>query len=283
MSSSAASCTSTRADELLVTNSTRCPRARRAATASTEPAIGCVCQPHDTIEIAQHHTGFDRIVIEGGVLMVWLVHTWPCWHARCQPVGVPRFEPFAALRYSVDHLGVERLDDVVAPPYDVLSATDIDSLLARHEHNIVAIDVPLDRDGPDRYNVAARRMATWIRDGVLVRDAAPSLTLYRMEFTDETGRRRQTVGVIGALEVVDEGADGVLPHERTTPKAKTDRLDLTRATRCNLSPVWGLSLTAGLSELLQDPGERGRQLHRRERCRARCREDRRPAPAGSDL
>ncbi len=76
-----------------------------------------------------------------------------------------------------------------------------------------------------------------------------------MEFTDESGRRRRTVGVIGALEVVDEGADGVLPHERTTPKAKTDRLDLTRATRCNLSPVWGLSLTAGLSDLLREPAE----------------------------
>jgi uncharacterized protein (DUF1015 family) len=60
---------------------------------------------------------------------------------------------------------------------------------------------------------------------------------------------------MGALEVVDEGASGVLPHERTTPKAKTDRLDLTRSTRCNLSPVWGLSLTAGLSDLLVEPGE----------------------------
>jgi uncharacterized protein (DUF1015 family) len=47
----------------------------------------------------------------------------------------------------------------------------------------------------------------------------------------------------------------VLPHERTTPKAKTDRLDLTRATMTNLSPVWGLSLTAGLTELLRAPGE----------------------------
>jgi uncharacterized protein (DUF1015 family) len=81
------------------------------------------------------------------------------------------------------------------------------------------------------------------------------LTLYRVEFTDESGRPRRTVGVIGALEVVDEGADGVLPHERTTPKAKTDRLDLTRATQCNLSPIWGLSLTEGLSSLLAEPGD----------------------------
>ncbi|MBK5333202.1 MAG: DUF1015 domain-containing protein, partial [Ilumatobacteraceae bacterium] len=140
-------------------------------------------------------------------------------------------------------------------PYDVLSPADVDSLLKRHDHNIVAIDVPLDRDGPDRYELAAGRLVEWTQHGVMTREAAPSLTLYRMQFTDEAGRRRDTVGVIGALEVVDDGADGVLPHERTTPKAKTDRLDLTRATRCNLSPIWGLSLTDRLTDLLVEPAE----------------------------
>jgi uncharacterized protein (DUF1015 family) len=76
-----------------------------------------------------------------------------------------------------------------------------------------------------------------------------------MAFTTEAGTRRETVGVLGALEVVDLGAGGVLPHERTTPKATTDRLDLTRATEANLSPVWGLSLTAGLTDVLAAPGE----------------------------
>ena len=164
---------------------------------------------------------------------------------------MPRFEPFAALRYSAD----EPLDDVTAPPYDVLSTGDVETLLRRHRHNVVAVDVPLDRDGPQRYDIAGARIAEWIREGVLVRDPTPSLTLYRVEFIDEGGRRRHTVGVIGALEVVDEGSDGVLPHERTTPKAKTDRLDLTRATHCNMSPIWGLSLTPGLSRLLTEPGE----------------------------
>jgi uncharacterized protein (DUF1015 family) len=164
---------------------------------------------------------------------------------------VPRFEPFAALRYSAS----EPLDDVTAPPYDVLSVADVETLLRRHPHNIVAIDVPLDRDGPQRYDAAGRRLAEWVSDGVLVADESHSLTLYRMDFTDEAGRSRSTVGVIGALEVVDEGAGGVLPHERTTPKAKTDRLDLTRATQCNLSPIWGLSLSGGLTGLLESPGD----------------------------
>ncbi len=164
---------------------------------------------------------------------------------------VPRFEPFAALRFSPSL----SLDDVAAPPYDVLSDADVDVLLARHPRNIVAIDVPRDVDGDDRYALAATRLLEWVAEGTLVRDDVPSFTLYRMRFADEAGNPRETVGVLGALEVVDEGADGVLPHERTTPKAKSDRLDLTRATNTNLSPVWGLSLTSGLTDLLRGAAE----------------------------
>jgi uncharacterized protein (DUF1015 family) len=169
----------------------------------------------------------------------------------CKPGGVPRFEPFPALRYSPD----ESLDLVAAPPYDVLSERDVKDLLALDEHNIVAIDVPRESAGDGRYAEAAERLHRWIEDGVLVTDPGPTFTLYRMQFTDESGASRSTVGVVGALEVVDEGAGGVLPHERTTPTAKTDRLDLTIATEANLSPVWGLSLAAGLTDLLREPGE----------------------------
>ena len=164
---------------------------------------------------------------------------------------MPRFEPFHALRYRRDL----PLADVTAPPYDVLSAADVADLISRHPANIVLVDVPREEDGPARYDVAAEQLQAWRRDSVLVADEARTFTLYRMRFTDEAGNRRETVGVLGALEVVDDGGDGVLPHERTTPKAKTDRLDLTRATRSNLSPVWGLSLTAGLTELLTEPAE----------------------------
>ena len=163
---------------------------------------------------------------------------------------MPRFEPFPALRYAASDV-----TPLIAPPYDVLSDADLDELEARDPHNIVHVDVPRQRDGDGRYDAAASRLRTWIAEGVMVRDDEPSFTLYRMRFTDEAGRAREIVGVMGALEVVDEGAGGVLPHERTTPKASTDRLDLTRATEANLSPVWGLSLAAGLTGLLSAPGE----------------------------
>jgi uncharacterized protein (DUF1015 family) len=163
-------------------------------------------------------------------------------------VAVPAFRPFRALRYAVDDLGA-----VVAPPYDVLTEAEVLELTDRSEHNIVRVDVPL--HGEDRYARSAEVLRRWQDERVLRRDEKPSFTIYRMRFSDVTGAARDLAGVLGGLEVVDEGAGGVLPHERTTPKASTDRLDLTRATGTNLSPVWGLSLARGLTELLREPGE----------------------------
>ncbi len=163
---------------------------------------------------------------------------------------MPRFTPFPALRYCD-----RAIDDLIAPPYDVLSATDLDELGARSRFNITHVDVPRESQGAGRYVNAAATLGEWIDAGVLEYDESPTFTIYRMRFTDATGAIRDISGVLGGLEVVDEGAGGVLPHERVTPKASTDRLDLTRATRANLSPVWGLSLATGLTELLVEPGE----------------------------
>ena len=98
-------------------------------------------------------------------------------------------------------------------------------------------------------------MHAWLDEGILVYDSEPSFTIYRMRFTDSAGARRDITGVVGALEVVDLEGGGVLPHERTTAAASTDRLDLTRATAANLSPLWGLSLATGLTDVLAEPGE----------------------------
>jgi uncharacterized protein (DUF1015 family) len=163
---------------------------------------------------------------------------------------VPRFTPFPALRY-----GDRTIDELIAPPYDVLSPADIDALNARNRFNITHVDVPRESDGDQRYVAAAKVLRDWIDAGVMEFDDAPSFTIYRMRFTDAAGNARDIAGVLGGLEVVDEGAGGVLPHERVTPKASTDRLDLTRATRANMSPVWGLSLAEGLTELITEPGE----------------------------
>lgn len=158
---------------------------------------------------------------------------------------MPRFEPFRAIHYDLSILDPAV---VTAPPYDVISPSDREALCELSPSNVVRIDLPIDGDDP--YSVAAALFTEWRSTGVLVTDDEPSYVVYRMEAPDEDGIVRHTTGVIGAMELSRPGEGGILPHEFTTPKAKSDRLDLLRSTRANLSAVWGLSPASGLTELL---------------------------------
>jgi uncharacterized protein (DUF1015 family) len=161
---------------------------------------------------------------------------------------VARFDAFRGIRYDLDKV---RIDDVVAPPYDVVTPARRAELAARSPYSVVHIDQPDEQRGEAAYVDAATTFRQWQHDGILVRDAVPSLYVYRMDYDDERGRATRTIGVIGALEVSPASDGAVLPHEHTTPKAKTDRLSLIRATKANLSPIWGLSPVAGLTALLE--------------------------------
>ncbi|MCB1031688.1 MAG: DUF1015 domain-containing protein [Acidimicrobiales bacterium] len=165
------------------------------------------------------------------------------------------FSPFIALRYNTSRFTPE---EVTSPPYDVLSAKDREDLVARSEFNAVIVDLPLESDGEGRYAQAGKTLDAWLNDGVLVADDTPQLTAYRMTTLDDLGKTVATLGVIGALELSRPGEGQILPHEHTTPKAKSDRLDLLRGTATNLSAIWGLSLTHGLSDLIdvsRDPDQ----------------------------
>ena len=71
--------------------------------------------------------------------------------------AVPLLKPFRALRYDEGAAGP--LDDLVAPPYDVIGPEDIDRLLARSPWNAVRLVRP---DDPDE---AARLLADWQQRG----------------------------------------------------------------------------------------------------------------------
>jgi uncharacterized protein (DUF1015 family) len=161
---------------------------------------------------------------------------------------VPDFFPFPGVRYRPD-AAAARLEELTAPPYDVIDAEARARLESTHPMNAVHLILPRDQEPGDRYHRAARRFEDWQRQGVLAPDDS-RLYLYRMAFTDAAGRARVTTGVIGALALSPPGEGDVLPHERTMPKPRGDRLELLRATRANLDPVWMLSMAPGLSDLL---------------------------------
>ncbi|MDQ1361673.1 MAG: hypothetical protein QOJ44_2050 [Acidimicrobiaceae bacterium] len=157
---------------------------------------------------------------------------------------MPRFEPFPGLRYDIGRVDPNA---VIAPPYDVIEPPQRAALARRHSTNAVRVELPEQdtRSGLDRYQNAAHLLTEWQEEGKLLRDPIPSFYAYRMT---PPGGGAHTTGIIGALAMDADGSGDVLPHEETLPKPKSDRLDLLRATNANLSPIWGLSLTPGMSK-----------------------------------
>ncbi len=154
--------------------------------------------------------------------------------------------PIFATHYDLRVVG--SLDDVAAPPYDVIDAGQRAALLERSPYNAVAIDLPkpYDQTGPqetgdDPYARAAAAMDAWREAGALVTDSEPAIWAMTQDYTGPDGTARTRHGILARVRVEDFSAGQVLPHERTLPGPKQDRLDLTRATRHNLSPVFSLS------------------------------------------
>jgi uncharacterized protein (DUF1015 family) len=151
---------------------------------------------------------------------------------------VADIEPLCALHYDPARAG--DLTDLVSPPYDVIDAADRARLLERSPHNVVEIDLPQADDGEDPYAHAARTLARWRLDGVIVQDAEPALWALSQDYTGPDGRPRQRHGFFARVRVENYGAGRIRPHERTHPGPKEDRLRLTRATLANLSPIFAL-------------------------------------------
>jgi len=144
-------------------------------------------------------------------------------------------EPLRALHYDLERTG--GLQEVIAPPYDVISPEDRTELEARSPYNVVRIDLPV---GDDPYNVAAEQLATWRKQGVIVRDEQPAIWVLEQDYTGPDGALRQRRGFLARVRVEEYGPGRIRPHERTHPGPKEDRLNLTRATKANLSPIFSL-------------------------------------------
>ncbi len=146
-------------------------------------------------------------------------------------------KPLRSLRYDAAKAGP--LEDVIAPPYDVIDDELRAQLVARSPYNVVEIDLPRTDDG-DPYEHAAATMAKWQAEGVLIREDEPAVWALRQDYTGPDGRDLQRTGFLARVRVEEYGPGRIRPHERTHPGPKEDRLRLTRATRTNLSPIFSL-------------------------------------------
>jgi uncharacterized protein (DUF1015 family) len=150
---------------------------------------------------------------------------------------VAEVSPIQAVHYDLGR--VASLADVVAPPYDVIDDEQRAQLAARSPYNVVELDLPRDPGGGDPYEHAALLLAQWTQEGVLTREAEPTIWALEQDYTAPDGSRLTRRGFLARVKLAPYG-EGIRPHERTQPGPKEDRLRLTRATRHNLSPIFSL-------------------------------------------
>src|ERR1700736_6034129 len=129
--------------------------------------------------------------------------------------------PFRALRYSP---AAGPLEHLIAPPYDVLSPEERERYLALNPHNIVHLTLP------DSEAQAARELAAWQEEGVLVRDDEPAVWALSQTYVGPDGLERTRNGLVLTLRLEPYENGNVLPHERTHAGPKEGRLRLLRAT-----------------------------------------------------
>ncbi len=158
--------------------------------------------------------------------------------------------PLRGYRYHPDK--VSDLSAVVAPPYDQIDPETQERLYATNPCNIVRITFGRDEPGDDgernKYRRAREYLDRWIAERVFVRESEPAIYPYHQVYrvgTDTVTRR----GFI-ALGELSEYAEGVvLPHERTHPKPKEDRLRLLETTGADIGLLFMLTGDPG-GELL---------------------------------
>ncbi len=142
-------------------------------------------------------------------------------------------KPIKALRFT-EKAG--RIDECVCPPYDIISESERESLIARNQNNLVRLELPA---GEDKYNQAGRLLNEWLENGILARDEEEGIYVYREEFGVE-GVDYCLTGIVCKVQLCDFSEKVVLPHEETLKKAKQDRFDLMSATGANFSSIYSL-------------------------------------------
>ena len=148
---------------------------------------------------------------------------------------MPEFLPFIGTRFDKSKVSIQ---DVVAPPYDVISPEYRDILYARNDHNIIRLE--LSRED-DPYTSAENCLREWLKEGYLIRERRPAFYVYYQTFTTPEGETVTREGVLGKLKLAPYSEKQVLPHERTLMAPKRDRLKLLEHTKTNVSPIFALT------------------------------------------
>lgn len=145
--------------------------------------------------------------------------------------------PFKGMVYNSKK--IKKLDDVVSPPYDIISEKMQNELYKKNEYNFVKLILgklyPDDTDQNNRYTRAKQLFNEWQLKEILIPSATPAIYPYKIQYTFRK-EKKQMNGFFILLKL-DPEYRTVKAHEKTLAKPKADRLNLMRACDANLEPI----------------------------------------------
>ncbi|MCK9409788.1 MAG: DUF1015 domain-containing protein [Bacteroidetes bacterium] len=141
---------------------------------------------------------------------------------------------FRGIRYNQMKVTIA---NVVAPPYDVITAEQQNGYYDKDPFNVVRLILGREEN---RYGAAAKTYDEWQKNDALLRDLTPSIYPLVQTFKDAVGKEIRRKGFIALCRLEEFEKKIVLPHEKTLSKAKEDRFKLFKATQSNFSQVFSL-------------------------------------------
>ena len=151
--------------------------------------------------------------------------------------------PFKGVLFNVAQISKVSGEDLLAPPYDIITPEYKDELYERSPYNIVRIDfgkeLPGDNSNDNKYVRARKLLDAWLKEQVLIRSRTPGFYSYEISYKMH-GREQTLRGFLGVVRLEGLGKGNIHPHECTHSRPKKDRLDLMRICGANISPIFSL-------------------------------------------
>ena len=140
--------------------------------------------------------------------------------------------PLNAFVYNQDRVNMQ---DVVAPPYDVINSDYQEDLYSRSEYNIIRLILS---KSDNRYEDAKQSFVDWKEKKVLIKTEKPSIFYIVQRYQNVNGRIIERKGFIARNKIEDFSTKKILPHEYTMGEPKQDRLNLVTATGAFFSQIF---------------------------------------------
>lgn len=143
---------------------------------------------------------------------------------------MPECLPFCGWLYNLEKV---RPEEVLAPPYDVVSPEEIEFYKKKSPYNIFHLELP---ENPKK---ARELLERFIKEEIFLKNGVPTLYYHELAF-EYKGKRYLRKGFILLVKLHNFEEGKIIPHEKIYFRVAEERLNLLKETKFQFSQIFGL-------------------------------------------